>query len=238
MTKRHPYRGNGPTSETRNEAEESEDVRSIRRDMEWHRLSEGIWQQIYPDGGKFLREFEQVAVAAQDWGAVRFGQRFRALRILAKHFGRDNARLLTLMAAPKSMQPWILSIRQRRDTEKSDGGRRAKVRRRVDLAHRIGMEVYERIAAGETKGDAIAAVKEAYRNGAPYPQIGDFPIFVRPKIDLPEVDGIEKLLGIFRRNARKRGYVDPNAPYLDSPVAREPKFKVSSIPKRGRPRGK
>ncbi len=233
MSKAPPYRGNDPIGE-----KESDDLKAIRRDMEMHRRSQEMWQHLYPDGDSFRREFEQVAAAAQDWGGATYEQRFRALRILVKRFGREDAYLLTLMAAPQSKQSWMLSVRQRKDSEKSDGGKRDHEREREDLAQRIGKEVYQRMAAGQPKVDAIKAVKEDYRTGAPYPQIGHFPAFNRPKLNLPDVDGIEKLLGIFRRNARKRGYVDPFAPYLGFPVAREPDLKISDIPKRGRPRKK
>jgi len=233
-----PYRENDPTGGTEGEVDESEDLRAIRRDVEMHRRSEEMWQHLYPDADRFRREFEQVARAAQDWGAATFGQRFGALRILVNRFGREDARLLTLMAAPKSKQSWMLSVRQRKDSEKSDGGKRDRGREREDLAQRIGEEIYQRIAAGQSKDDAIKAVKEDYRAGAPHPQIGDLPAINRPKLNLPDADGIEKLLGIFRRNARKRGYVDPYASHRGFPVVREPDLKVSDIPKRGRPRKK
>ena len=233
MTEGTPYRGNDPTGE-----EESDDLKAIRRDMEMHRRSQEMWQHLYPHGDRFRREFEQVAVAAQDWGGATYGQRFRALRILVSRFGREEAHLLALMAAPKSKQSWMLSVRHRKYSEKSDGGKRDHEREREDLAQRIGDEVYQRMAAGQPKDNAIEAVKEDYRTGAPYPQIGDFPAFNRPKLNLPNAGGIEKLLGIFRRNARKRGYVDPYASHLGFPVAREPDLKVSDIPQRGRPRKK
>lgn len=233
MSKAPPYRGNDPIGEV-----ESDDLKAIRRDVEMYRRSQEMWQHLYPDGDRFRGEFEQVAVAAQDWGGATYEQRFRALRILVKRFGREDAYLLTLMAAPQSKQSWMLSVRQRKDTEKSDGGKRDRERQREALAQRIGEEVYQRMVAGQSKDDAIKAVKEDYRTGAPYPQIGDFPTFHRPKLNLPDVDGIEKLLGIFRRNARMRGYVDPYAPYHGFPVAREPDLKVSDIPQRGRPRKK
>lgn len=230
MSKARPYRGNDPTGE-----EESEDLKAIRRDMEMHRLLQEMLQHLYPDGARFRRDFEQVAVAAQDWAGATYEQRFRALRVLVKRFGPEDAYLLTLMAAPQSKQTWMLSVRQRKDSEKSDGGKRDREREREDLAQRIGEEIYQRMVAGQSKNDAIKAVKQDYRTGAPYPQIGDFPAFNRPKLDLPDVDGIEKLLGIFRRNARMRGYVDPYAPYHGFPVAREPDLKVRDIPQRGRP---
>lgn len=230
MSHTRPCHGNAPT-----EGEESPDLQAIRRDMEMHRRSQEILQHLQSDGDSFRHEFEQVAAAAQDWDVATFGEKFRALRILVKRFGRRNAFLLTLMAAPKSKQSWMLSIRQRKDAEKSDGGKRDREREREDLAQRIGQEVYQRMAAGQSKGDAIKAVKEDYRTGAPYPLNRDLPVFYRPKVDLPDVDGIEKLLAIFRRKVSERGYVDPSAPYRDFPVAREPVLKVSDIPKRGRP---
>lgn len=233
MSKAPPYRGNDPTG-----GEESDDLKAKRSDREIYRQAQKIRQHLFPDGDRSRHQFEQVAVAAQDWGAATFRQRFRALRILVSRFGQEEAYLLTLMAAPKSDQSWLLRVRERRNSEKSDVGKRDREREREDLAQRIGEEIYQRIATGQPKGDAINAVKEDYRTGAPYPQIGDFPAFHRPKIDLPDVDGIEKLLGKFRRNARKRGYVDPYAPYHGFPVAREPDLKLSDIPTRGRPRKK
>lgn len=233
MSEGAPYRRNGPTGE-----EESDDLKAIRRDMEMHRRSQEMWQHLYPDGDRFRREFEQVAVAGQDWDGATYEQRFRALRILVKRFGREDAYLLTLMAAPKSKQSWMLSVRRRKDSEKSDGGKRDREREREDLAQSIGEEVYQRMKAGQSKDDAIKAVKEDYRTGAPYPQIGDFPAFNRPRLNLPDADGIDKLLRIFRSNAQRRGYVDPFAPYQGSPVAREPDLKISDIPTRGRPRKK
>lgn len=238
MSHSPPYRGDDPTGGPEGDSEESDDLKAIRRDMEMARLSQDAWKRLFPDDDRFRRDFELVATTAQDWEAAKFGQRLRALRILVKRFGLENTYLLTLMAAPKSMQSWILSIRKRKDSEKSDGGKRDREFEREDLAQRIGEEVYQRMAAGQSKDNAIKGVKEDYRTGAPYPPIGDFLAFNRPKIILPDTDGIEKLLGIFRRNARRRGYVDPNAPYYDSHVAREPDLKVSDIPKRGRPRSK
>ncbi|PEQ10657.1 hypothetical protein B2G71_20935 [Novosphingobium sp. PC22D] len=233
MSQPHPYRENDPTGE-----EESDDLKAIRRDMEIDRLLREMSQRLDPDGGRFRRELEQVAEAAQNWGAATFKQRFRALRVVVSRLGREEARLLALMAAPKSKQSWILSVRHRKDSEKSDGGKRDREREREDLAQRVGEEVYQRMAAGQPKDDAIAAVKEDYRTGVPYPQIGDFPAINRPRLNLPDVEGVKKLLSIFRRNARKRGYVNPNAPYRGSSVVREPDLKVSDIPKRGRPRKK
>ncbi len=238
MTNVAPYRGNDPTEGTGAETEDSPDLKAIRRDMEMSRLGEQIWRQVYPDGDTLQRDFEQLANAAQDWKAATYGQRFRALRILVKRFGRLDAYRLVQIAAPSSMQDWRLIIRQRKSSEMTDGGKRDNDFERDRKAQRIGSEIYQRIAAGESKADAIKAVKEAYRTGAPYPQIEGFPILRRPKLDLPDADGIEKLLAIFRRNARKRGYIDPHAPYLGSPVAREPTLKLSDIPRRGRPRKK
>lgn len=238
MSKSATYRGNAPSVGAECEVNESNDLKAIRRDMEMHRSAQEMWQHLHLDGDVFRREFEQVAHAAQDWGAATYGQRFRALRILVKHFGRKEAYLLTLMAALKSKQSWVLSIRQRKDSEKSDGGKRDRRLNREDLSHRVAEEVYQRMSAGQSKEDAIKAVKEDYRTGAPYPRIGDLPTHHRPRIDLPDVDGVEKLLGIFRRNARKRGYIYPLAPYLGFPAAREPDLKISDVPKRGRPRKK
>ncbi|WP_170001992.1 hypothetical protein [Pseudopontixanthobacter vadosimaris] len=215
--------------------EESEDLKAIRRDREMHRLVQESRQDHYPDGDSFRRDFEAVANAALDWDAATPSERLRALRVLVKRFGRLDAFTLTLLAAPKSMQDWTLSIRRRKHSEKLDGGKRDREFEREFLAQRIGKEVYERMAAGQSKSDAIEAVKKDYRTGASYSQIGNFPAFNRPKLDLPDLDGIEKLLAIFRRNARKRGYVDPYAPHsLVDP--REPDLRLSDIPKRGRPR--
>lgn len=236
MSGDNPYRGNDPTRGMEGEAEESEDLKAIRLDMEMHRLSQEAWEHLYPDGDGLRRDFEAVATAAQDWAAATSLERFRALRILVRRFGRLDAFTMTLLAAPKSMQDWTLNIRRRKHSEKLDGGKRDREFEREWLAQKIGREVYQRMAAGQSKSDAIKAVKDDYRTRAPYPQIGGFPIFYRPKLNLPDVAGIEKLLAIFRRNARKRGYVDPSAPYLGSPVAREPGLKLSDIPERGRPR--
>ena len=235
MSEDAPYRGNGPTVGMEGKVEESEDLKAIRRDREMHRLVQESWQDLFPGGDSFRRDFEAVANAAQDWDAATSLERFRALRILVKRFGRLDTFTLALIAAPKSMQDWTLGIRKRKRSEKSDGGKREREFEREFLAQRIGKEVYERMAAGQSKPDAIEAVKEDYRTGAPYPQIGNFPTFSRPKLDLPDLDGIEKLLAIFRRNARKRGYIDPYAPHsLVDP--REPDLRLSDIPKRGRPR--
>lgn len=233
-----PYHSNGPTEGTKAETEESADLKAIRRDTEMNRLSQEIWRQVYPDGDSLGRDFEQLADAAQDWTAATPRQRFRALRVLVKRFGKQDAYRLVHIASPTSMQDWRLLIRKRKGSEKPDGGKRDNDFERDWLAQRVGKEVYQRIAAGELKADAIRAVKEDYRTGAPYPQIEGFPVLHRPKLDLPDVDGIEKLLAIFRRNARRRGYIDSHAPYLGSFVAREPKLKLSDIPVRGRPRKK
>lgn len=238
MTDVAPHRGNGPTEGMGAKAEESPDLKAIRRDTEMNRLAEQIWRQVYPDGDTLQRDFEHLANAAQDWKAATYGQRFRALRFLVKRFGRQDAYRLVQIAAPSSMQDWRLIIRKRKRSEKADGGKRDSDFDRDWLAQRIGEEVYQRIAAGELKADAIRAVKEDYRTGAPYPRNEGFPVLHRTKLDLPDVDGIEKLLGVFRRNARKRGYIDPHAPYFGSPVAREPTLKLSDIPGRGRPRKK
>lgn len=238
MTNVAPYRRSGPTEGMGAETEDSPDLKAIRRDMEMSRLGEQIWRQVYPDGDTLQRDFKLLANAAQDWKAATYGQRFRALRILVKRFGRQDAYRLVQIAAPSSMQDWRLIIRKRKSSEMTDGGKRDNDFERDWKAQRIGSEIYQRIAAGESKADAIKTVKEAYRTGAPYPQIEGFPVLRRPKLDLPDVDGIEKLLAIFRRNARKRGYIDPHAPYLGSSVAREPTLKLSDIPGRGRPRKK
>lgn len=235
MTNVVPYSGNGPTEGMGAETEGSPDLKAIRRDTERSRLAEQIWRQVYPDGDTLARDFEQLAIAAQNWKAATYGQRFRALRILVKRFGRQDAYRLVHIAAPSSMQDWRLIIRKRKSAEMTDGGKRDNDFERDWKAQRVGYEIYERIAAGQSKAEAIEAVKEDYRTGAPYPQIGDFPVFHRPKLALPDKDGIDKLLATFRRNARKRGYIDPHAPYCGSPLAREPKLKLSDIPGRGRP---
>mgnify|MGYP001765137087 CR=1 FL=1 len=234
MSENAPYRGNGPTGGMKATVEESDDLKAIRRDRKLHRLVQETWQDLNLDGDGFLRDFEAVANAAQDWDAATPSERFRALRVLVRRFGRLDAFTLTLLAAPKSMQDWTLSIRRRKHYAKLDGGKHDCEFEREFLAQRIGKEVYLRMAAGQSKSDAIRAVKEDYRTGAPYAQVGDFPVFNRPKLDLPDVDGIEKLLAIFRRNAQKRGYIDPYAPYgfVDP---REPDLRLSDIPTRGRP---
>ncbi|GAA5045595.1 hypothetical protein GCM10023208_00230 [Erythrobacter westpacificensis] len=234
MSEDAPYRGNGPTGGMKGKVEESEDLKAIRRDREIHRLVQESWQDLYPAGDSFRRDFEAVAIAAQDWDAATSLERFRALRILVKRFGRLDTLTLTLLAATKSMQDWTLSVRRRKRSEKSDGGKRDREFEREFLAQKIGREVYQRMAAGQSKSEAIEAVKYDYRTGAPYPQIGSFPVFYRPKLNLPDMDGIEKLLAIFRRNARMRGYVDPSAPYSLG-VLREPDLRLSDIPTRGRP---
>lgn len=214
-------------------SDESDDLRAIRRDTQMQRFSEKIWRDAFLDEGKFQREFDQVAIAAQDWANATYGERIRALRILMSRFGHRNTYLLTHLGAPKSMQEWSLKIRKRLASEMSDGGKRDRTFKREELAQRIGEEVYRRIANGESKADAIEAVKEDYRLGAPYPKCENFPVLHRPKLNLPDADGIEKLLAIFRRNARRRGYVEPLAPMIG--IASEPRLKVSDIPKRGRP---
>lgn len=238
MTKGTPYRGNGPTVGMTSDADESDDLRAIRRDMEMHRLSGELWQRLYPDGDRFRREFEQVATAAQDWSAATFGQRFRALRILVHRFGLEDTYLLTLMAAPKSQQEWMLNVRERKDAEKSDSGKRDKEFEQQHLDYIVGNEVYQRMKAGQSKVDAIAAVKEDYRTGAPYPSSGGFPALNRTKRNLPGPDAIEKMLNRFRHEARRRGYINPYAASGLVPFAREPELKLNDIPSRGRPRKK
>jgi hypothetical protein len=226
--------------------EESEDLRAIRRDIERNRLSGELWDRIYPDGDQFRRDFDKVAKAAQDWDVASYADRFRALRILMRRFGREDTYLLTLMAAPKSHQDWKLQLRKRKDTEKTDRGRRHKNWEREHWDHIIGREVYERIKAGQSKSDAIAAVKEDYRLGNPIAlkPVGDFPplILKREVRHLPADDGknngMDKILNRFRRAVRARGYVDPSAASGIIAYAREPDLKLSDIPSRGRPRKK
>ena len=238
MTEGTPYRGNGPTVGMTGDGGESDDLKSIRRDMEMHRLSGELWKRIYPDGDRFRREFEQVAEASQDWQAATFGQRYRALRILVHRFGRADTYLLTLMAAAKSQQDWVLDIRERKDAKKSDGGKRDHEAEQRHSDYIIGSEVYKRMKAGQSKAEAIAAVKEDYRTGAPYPSNGGFPSLNRTVRNLPGPDAIEKMLNRFRHEARRRGYVDPYAASGLIPFAREPDLKLNDIPNRGRPRNK
>lgn len=246
MSRKTPYRGNGPTEGMTGDADESDDLKAIRRDMERHRLSEELWRRLYPDGDRFRREFERVAEAAQDWAGATFAQRFRALRCLVRRFGREDTYLLTLMAAPKSHQDWMLQIRGRKDSEKLDGGKRRKDWEREHWDYVIAREVYERMKAGQSKSEAIAAVKEDYRLGNPIvtKQVGDFPPFIlkREVRHLPADDGknngIDKMLGRFRRAARERGYVNPFAASSIIGFPREPDLKLGDIPGRGRPRKK
>lgn len=238
MTKCTPYRENDPIGGMASDADESDDLRAIRRDMEGHRLSGELWQRLYPDGDQFRRDFEQVAKAARDWEGATYSQRFRALRSLVRRLGREDTYLLTLMAASKSHQDWVLQIRSRKNSEKIDGGIRSKARAREHWDYVIGREVYQRIKAGQSKSDAIAAVKEDYRTGASYLPIGDFPRLNRAKRSLPGPDAIEKMLNRFRLEANRRGYVDPNAASGVIPYAREPDLKLADLPKRGRPRKK
>lgn len=246
MTKGTPYRGNDPTVGMTSDAGESDDLRAIRRDMEMHRLSGELWQHLYPDGDQFRREFEQVAKTAQDWEGATYAQRFRALRSLVRRFGREDTYLLTLMAAPKSQQDWVLSVRKRKKVEKSDGGKRDRENEKVHWDLVIGREVYSRMKAGQSKSEAIAAVKEDYRLGNPIAlePIGSFPCLVlkREVRHLPADDGknngMDKILNGFRRAARARGYVDPFAPSGIIPLPKEPDLKLSDIPGRGRPRKK
>lgn len=237
MSQKHPYRGNGPTDEMAGDAE-SDDLKAIRRDLEMHKQSEELWQYLYPDGDTFHHEFEAVALAAQDWEAATPTQRFRALRVLVRRFGKLDTFRLALLAAPKSMQEWSLKIRKRKRSEKSDGGKRDEGMKRDHWDYVISKEVYSRMKAGESKDDAIAAVKEDYRTGAPYASSGLFPPLNRPVRHLPERDGIEKWLNRFRRKVEERGYVDPYAASGLTGIAREPDLKVADIPKRGRPRKK
>lgn len=246
MTKGTPYRGNDPTVGMTSDADESDDLRAIRRDMEMHRLSDELWQRLYPDGDRFRREFEEVAKAAQDWEGAIYAQRFRALRSLVRRFGREDTYLLTLMAAPKSQQDWVLNVRKREKAEKLDGGKRRKDWEREHWDYIIGREVVERISAGQAKKDAIAAVKEDYRLGNPIAikPVGDFPplILKREVRPLPADEGkghgMDKILNRFRRAARERGYVDPFAASSITGFPREPDLKLSDIPGRGRPRKK
>lgn len=235
------YRGNDPTVGMAGELEESADLKAIRRDAEMNKLSGELWQRLYPDGDRFRREFDSVAEAAQNWDSATYAQRLRALRILVRRFGREDTYLLTLMAAPKSHQDWMLQLRARKDSETIDGGKRRKDWEREHWDNRIGREVYERIKQGLSKPEAIAAVKEDYRLGNPIVResCGDFPAlsWKREVRHLPSDDGMEKILNRFRREARRRGYVDPFA--VSSIVGpREPDLKLSDIPGRGRPRKK
>lgn len=223
--------GNDPSG-----IDESDDLEAIRRDREAHLLWQEIWHNGFQDEADFDQDFQNVALAAQDWEAATYFERIRALRILCRRFGRNNTSLLAAMASPRAGHPWLIRVRPRKDSEKPDGGKRHRKRKREDLAQRIGMEVYQRMAAGQSKVDAINSVKEDYRTGAPYPTNGIFPPVNRPKIALPDIDGIEKLLAIFRQKARKRGYADVYASL--GPVVQEPKLKLKDIPKRGRPRKK
>lgn len=104
MNEDAPYRGNGPTVGMEGKVEESNDLKAIRRDREMHRLVQESWQDLFPDGDRFRRDFEAVANAARDWDVATSLERFRALRILVRRFGRLDAFALTLLAAPKSIQ--------------------------------------------------------------------------------------------------------------------------------------
>lgn len=246
MSWKHPYRGNDPIEEMGGESDESEDLQAIRRDMEMHRLSQDVWQHLYPDGDNFRHEFDQVAEAAQDWGCATYSQRFRALRILARQFGIENVHLLIWMASPKSHQDWLLQVRRGRDTELIDGGKRRKEWEREHWDYVIAREVYSRIKEGQSKSDAIAAVKEDYRLGNPV--VLNLGAGLAPMTRNREVrhlpsheganNGMDKILNRFRRSARKRGYINPYAASGLLPFPREPDLKLSDLPKRGRPRKK
>lgn len=231
MSQTGPSHRNDPS-----ETDESDDLKAIRRDRDQHLLWGEFWHSSFPDEANFHQEFENVASAAQDWEAATYFERIRALRTLLRRFGRNNTSLLAIMASPRAGHPWRISVRPRKDSEKPDRGKRHRKRKREELAQRIGMEVYDRMAAGQSKIEAIKSVKEDYRIGAPYPSIGNSPPVYRPRITLPDTDGVEKLLTIFRQEAKKRGYVDVYASL--KPIAQEPRLKLADIPTRGRPRKK
>lgn len=229
-----PYRGNGPTGGTVGEAEESDDLKAIRRDSELYRLSQDVSQHVFPEEDDFRREFEEVAKAAQDWEVASYDERFRALRILARRFGVFETFQLAQFAATRSMQDWFVTIRPRADHEMSDSGKRRKRLEREFLDNLVGREVYSRMKAGQSKAEAIASMREDYRTGAPIPSAGGFPPPNRPVITFAGDDAIEKRLARYRKAARRRGYVDPYAALHAASSLREPELKLSDIPGRGR----
>lgn len=231
--------GDRPSGGTAADVPESGDLKAIRRDIDRQVLFDETWKRTGSYDDHLYREFAIVAHAAQNWRAAAFGDRLRALRILVKRFGRTDAILLTALSAPKSMQPWHLSVRQRKPAEKTDGGKNDNKVEQDHLDYVIGKEVYQRMKAGQSKEEAVEAVKEAYRTGAPYPSVeGGFPAFNRPIRQLPEGPAIDKWLNRFRRESLKRGYVDPSAANRFDGKPREPDLKLADIPKRGRRRSK
>jgi len=211
-----------------------------------YRLSQEIWQHLYPDGDSFRHEFDQVADAAQDWGSATYSQRIRALRVLTRQFGIENVHLLIWMASPKSHQDWLLQVRRRKDSELVDGGKRRREAEREHWDYVIAREIYSRMKAGQPKSDAIEAIKEDYRLGKPIVlNLGENlpPMMLKREVrHLPSDDGVnngmDKILNRFRRAARKRGYVNPYAASGIVTSPREPDLKLSDLPGRGRPRKK
>ena len=178
-----------------------------------------------------------MAVVAQDWQGAAYACRFRALRILVRRFGRDNTFLLTLFAAPVSFHDWVLSIRARKPNESPDGGKRDREEKRSHWDYVICSEIYKRMKGGQSKMEAIAAVKEDYRTGAPFPSDGLLPPLNRPRRGLPGPYAIEKWMKRFRRDAKLRNYINPYAAFRAGViVTREPELTRSDIPSRGRPK--
>lgn len=215
----------------------NEDLRAIRRAIETDLIAREVWESVLQHGGGFIRQFNIVALAAQDWEGATRGQQLAAIRVLLRTLGREGAHLLMLLASARSKHDWKISVRKRKESEKPDQGASEREAAQDHWDYLIASEVYMRMRAGQPKHEAIASVKEDYRTGAPYPPAGNFPPLSRPKrTNLPGADGIEKWLNRFRRKAGARGYVDPNAAFTTFAGHHEPDLKLSDIPRRGRPK--
>ena len=193
----------------------SADVHAIERAVARLRASEEFAKNVFdPEWSAFERDFDVVARYAN--GETRL--RFKALRILRRHFTRRQVFMLSMIGSDSAFQHWRLLIRERAPGEKPDGGKRDRQQKRDWRAARLGMLVYAARKRGVSKAEAIE--------------------MVRSELGLNLADStIEKDLARFRRLAQENGYVDPYAPVMVAMLGRtmEPELTTRDVLKRGRP---
>lgn len=143
--------------------------------------------------------------------------RFPALRILVKTFGHYGALRICLLAAKQSHERYRLIIRERGRSEIPDKGKRRKRTNFDSECWDIGISVYEKMASGKLKQNAVDETRREL------------------KLNLSD-ESISRRLQRFKELARQQGFV-PNSAFAQMFGTELPHSDISlkQLHRKGRP---
>lgn len=202
----------------------SEDAKIIAERANARRRFDHFWQRSIERNPrvaaaiKVQEDFEFLAaVASGEYSHPR--HRRKAARILARRFGAVGARQLITNMLEMSDTQFRLIIRKRDDAERPDRG---KARKAIDQQWQDYLfleEFQKQHGQGLSRDDAIAAAQK--RIGLAF-----------------TIEGGKKVLARARKDARKRGFTHPYAPFVAAIVGYpfEPDIKVADLARPGRPK--